>query len=357
MRHVPIVRPQHPTAVQLLPGLNDILNSGTVTNNGPYVQKFEAALTDLLGVPTIVFSSGMAALVAMLRATGVVGVDVICPSFTFPATPHAIVLAGGRPKFVDVDPINLCLDNDAISSVEAGAVLGVDPYGICWQPPPNLAIPVLIDAAPSFGSMVADDPPVQRGLAQVFSFHATKPFSTMEGGALCTDDAEFLEIARRIRNFGQDASGDCPDIGFNGKMLEICALIGLKQLEDWQHRSYRRTELAVVLGAEMRRFTGLRAPAAPAGQAPIWTYRPVFVEPEFGVSRDEVIKGLHDRGIGARAYYCACHKLSCYADGTSLPVTERLAASVIALPVYDDMTDRDIAAIVNAFKEIRDEHH
>lgn len=343
----------------MLPDLQRILNSGQVTNNGPFVQQFETALTKHLGIPTIVFSSGMAALIAMLRAVDVARGQVLCPSFTFAATPHAIVLAGGTPVFADVDPENLslCLDPQLFRNRYryVKAVLAVDPYGICWDPPDwPYTIPILIDSAPSFGSDVRDLPPVDRAAAQIFSFHATKPFSTMEGGALCSRDEDLIRRAKVIRNFGQEADGDCAVVGFNGKMLEVCAAVGLRQLEDWGFRSHSRSWSASRLREGLRGIEGLRVQETPPGQRPVWVYLPVFIEPEFGKSRDDVVAELAGRGIQARIYYRACHELSCYAgNNVRFPVTERLAAQVISLSVYDNMTGDEIGYIAQAFREIR----
>jgi dTDP-4-amino-4,6-dideoxy-D-glucose transaminase len=343
----------------MLPDLQQILNSGQVTNNGPFVQRFEAALTAHLGIPTIVFSSGMAALIAMLRAVDVAGGYVVCPSFTFAATPHAIVMAGGAPLFVDIDPQSLALSGDALWGLEGHpikAVLGVDPYGICWRPPENCFVytPVLIDAAPSFGSDIGELPPVHRGSAQIFSFHATKPFSTMEGGALCSADPDLLNRARAIRNFGQESNGDCAVVGFNGKMMEVCAAVGLRQLEDWGFRSHARSWSASRLREALRGIEGLRVQETPPGQRPVWTYLPVFIEPDFGRSRLAVMGALTALGVQPRAYYWPpCHKLTCYDRGESLPVTERLAEQVISLPVYDNMTGDEIDHIAEAFRKIR----
>jgi dTDP-4-amino-4,6-dideoxy-D-glucose transaminase len=344
--------------VQLLPQLNQILASGQVTNNGPFVQQFERELTARLGIPTIVFSSGMAALIAMLRAVDVADGYVICPSFTFPATPHAIVMAGATPLFADIDPITLTLQNDRVTALARPpvmAVLGVDPYGICWQPPAALEVPILIDAAPSFGSDIFNvyDLPTSRGAAQIFSFHATKPFSTMEGGALCSHDADLIARAKMIRNFGMDENGDCPVPGFNGKMTEICAAVGLRQLEGWHQRVAARMDNANRLREALTGIEGLGVQRPNWPHQPVWTYQPVFIEPEFGRSRLAVMAALLVRGIQTRAYYWPpCHKLTCYDRGESLPVTERLAEQVLALPVYDSMSPEEIDHIAKTFKEI-----
>lgn len=354
---LPIVRPFHPVLEEFDSYFSGCLKTGQVTNNGQYVREFEKELSKILGVPTLCFSSGMAALVAMLRAMDVDGQEVICPSFTFPATPNAIVLAGANPVFADINPQTLCLDVMDVeerATNKTAAVLGVDPYGICWEPPKwGDEVDILIDSAPSFGSTVHNKLGAKRGRAQIYSFHATKPFSTMEGGCLCSTDFEVMDRAERIRNFGQEQDGSVTEFGFNGKMMEICALIGLKQLEAWDYRVASRIDSAARLRRALDGIEGLRVQRAPLGQQPIWTYQPVFIEPEFGKLRDIVVLGLKAKGIGVRVYYPACHQMEIYNSTASLPVTERLSSQVISLPVYDEMTDREIEMIAKAFREIR----
>lgn len=370
---IPIVRPSHPRLAEFDTRFDAILKSGKLTNNGQYVQEFEAELTKILGVPTICFSSGMAALIAMLRAVDVEHGEVIVPSFTFPATPHAVVLAGAKPVFADILDDTLCLDPEDVErqiNHHTVAVLGVDPYGLMWEPPAHWGdqIDVLIDSAPSFGSTLNGSLGANRGRAQIYSFHATKVFSTMEGGCLCTSDHELMEKAKRIRNFGQDSDGAVTEFGFNGKMMEICALIGLKQLETFDIRLASRVARASALRQALDGIEGLRVQRAPAGQSPNWTYQPVFVEPEFGKDRDTVVAESHKRDIMVRVYYPACHELACYSPMNKhmmgfpragnnpiarLSVTRRLASQVISVPVFDDMTDQEIDIIAKAFREIR----
>lgn len=370
---IPIVRPFHPALSEFDTYFRDILKSGLVTNNGTYVRQFEEELSKILGVPTLAFSSGMAALIAMLRAVDVEGMEVICPSFTFPATPNAIVLAGAKPVFADINPDTLCLDAEDVErqiNHHTVAVLGVDVFGVLWEPPTHWGdeIDILIDAAPSFGSVLNGGLAANRGKAQIYSFHATKCLSTMEGGALCSNDPELLEKARRIRNFGQDYEGNVTEFGFNGKMMEVCALIGLKQLETFDFRIASRLSSATYLRASLDGIEGLRVYRAPVGQQPVWTYQPVFIEPEFGPSRDDVVEKLKAKGIGVRVYYPACHLLQAYSPMSKhmlgftragsnpiarLSVTRRLASQVISLPIFDEMLDSEIEQIKNAFVDIR----
>lgn len=362
---LPTVRPIFPDLTAIEVEFARCLDTGAVTNNGPYVQKFEEALTAYLGVPTIAFSSGQAALMAMLKAQDVEGMEVICPSFTFAGTPAAIRWAGGTPVFADIDPHTLCLDVDNVIPrlrANTGAILGVDPYGISCDRTALENEPgwerksVLIDSAPSFGSKI-DGKPNIGGTAQIFSFHATKPFSTMEGGCLCSHDPNFLERARRIRNFGQEENGNCFVDGFNGKMMEVCALIGLIQLERFGGipplRNTRAAQLRVALGE----VPGVRCIIAPKNQMPIWMMQPIMIDAEeFGMSRDDVVKALHRREIMVRKYYSPpCHLMEAYRTDLQLPVTERAAREVIALPIYNDMKQSEVQQIADAIAEIQKE--
>jgi dTDP-4-amino-4,6-dideoxyglucose len=367
---LPIVRPQHPRLFDIDSYFDKALETGNVTNNGDHVQAFEAKLTELLGVPTICLNSGMSALVAMLRAIDVVDMDVIVPSFTFAATPHAVILAGGRPVFADIDEQTLCLDPIAAERAITGrttAIMGVDAYGLCWQPPKGWSagghIDVLIDSAPAFGSEISGTNSYARAKAQVYSFHATKPFSTMEGGCLCSSDPTLIDRAKAIRNFGIGQDGKVEQIGINGKMIEVCAIIGLKQLETWPERRLARSVAEAALHDTLEEIRGIKLIKPPSNQMPIWTYMPILVTDNFGVPRDIVVKKLHEKGIMVRQYYEPCHLMPAYQYNPKYPsghvklaVTEHIAEQVIALPVYGDMKKKEINEISGALRSIQKEY-
>jgi dTDP-4-amino-4,6-dideoxygalactose transaminase len=366
--NIPIVRPHHPRFSEFETEFKVALKTGVVTNNGMYVQEFEKQLTKHLDVPAICFNNGMSALIAMLRAVDIQGMDVICPAFTFAATPHAIIMAGGRPIFCDINQDTLCLDHEDAERRITGrttAIMGVDPYGLCWEPPEfwkDGDIDILIDSAPSFGSDIVGKNPATRGKAQVYSFHATKPFSTMEGGCLCSEDEGLIARAKAIRNFGIGENGKVEQIGINGKMTEICAIIGLKQLESWPERILNRLDGAAVIHDALGDIKGLHRVLPPSNQMPIWTYYPVLIEQSFGVPRNIVVKKLHERGIMVRQYYEPCHKQPAYMLNPKFPsghvplkVTEHVAEQVIALPVFDEMEEAESNQIATAFKEIQKE--
>jgi len=292
-----IVRPRLPPLEAIADKFNRVLTSGQVTNNGPWVVEFERRLEDYLGVPTLVFSSGQAALLAMLYAAEVRRGEVIVPAFTFAATPHAAVWSGADPVFADIkDDMSFGLDPEDVArriTERTVAILAVDPYGIACDYAGLMAIAkrrnlkLLLDSAPAFGTQVAGHPIGGFGHAQIFSFHASKAFNTMEGGCLCTKDAVVLERARAIRNFGQANGGDCPVVGFNGKMTEICALIGLEQLKTFDVAAETRQRSAERISAGLEQIAGLTPARTPVGQLPIWLYLPVIVDPAgFGGDRE-----------------------------------------------------------------------
>lgn len=360
-----IVRPTFPPVDSFLQNFTRSLAAGQVTNNGPHVQEFEKRLSDYMGAPSIVFSSGQAALLTMVRAAGVEGGEVIVPSFTFSATPHAAVWGGGKPVFADIrDDLSFTIDPADVErriTKNTVAILSVDPYGIACDYAALADIgrrhklKVLIDSAPSFGAKVGGKLVGGFCDAQIFSFHATKAFNTMEGGCLTSNDAALIERAKSIRNFGLNAQGDCPSAGFNGKMMEICALIGLEQLKTFDAASATRRASADRISAGLEGIKGLRVARAPAGQDPIWLYLPVVIDAaDFGVDREVVADRLARENLHVRKYYSpACHEMSVYASKCaplSLPVSERMARDVLALPIYNDMTAAECDGIVEAFR-------
>lgn len=360
-----IVRPVFPPLTAFSGDFQAALNTGQVTNNGPFVRKLEEALTRYHDAPTIVFSSGQAALMTMMAAADVAGGEVIVPSYTFAATPHAVVWAGAKPVFADIDPVSMTLDPADVEkkiTKHTKAIMGMCTYGIACDYDALEAlgakhgIKVLFDSAPAFGTRVNGRPVGDRGDGQIFSFHATKAFTTMEGGSLTSRNAALIEKAKIIRNFGQNNGANCTEVGMNGKMMELPAMIGLLQLDAFDALHKRRMQVAEAYRAGLSDLPGVRLATPPAGQEPVWLYYPVvFDEAEFGLSREHVWRGLGAENINVRKYFeLPCHHMSCYAEhnGVSLPVTEAIAYNVIGLPVYGDQTDDEIAAVVESIRAL-----
>jgi dTDP-4-amino-4,6-dideoxygalactose transaminase len=362
---LPIVRPTFPALTSFADDLQSALATGQVTNNGPHVRAFEAELSAHVGTPTLAFSSGQAALMTMLAAVGVCGREVIVPSFTFCATPHAVAWAGGTPVFADVDPVTLTLDLAEVERLvgpNSVAILGVCVYGIACDYDGLAALgrryglKVLYDSAPAFGTRVEGRPIGGFGDAQIFSFHATKAFATMEGGALSTHDPDLLARAEALRNFGQHQGQSRGAPGLNGKMPEVAAMIGRRQLVDFETARQRRLQVAAHYREALGRLPGLAFATPPADQEPIWLYFPVRIDPAaFGLDRDEVAAALAADTLLCRKYFDQpCHLMPAYRTDASrnLPVTESWTANVLALPVYNDQTDEEIAFVVDRLEAI-----
>jgi dTDP-4-amino-4,6-dideoxyglucose len=333
--------------------LDRVLKEGVVTNNGPYVQDFEAVLTKYLRVPTICFSSGQAALTALLMAHDVGGKQVIYPAFTFPATPNAIMAAGGKSVACDIDPDTFCIDpKDAARKItkSTAAILAVDVYGMSSVSPALLDvsckwdIPLLVDAAPSFGTHVMTKP--NAFLApSIYSFHATKQMAVGEGGCLSSINTDLIKRCKRIRNFGLE-DGIWVEPGINGKMTEISALIGLGNMKTFRERLMKRRIVKDKLDDALSQVDSVRIIPEPKGQMVSWLYCPVLIEDGAKASRDDVVKHLAEWNIQTRTYYQSTQ------PSLDRPVSLNISNRVIALPCHEYLTDDDIYNITRAFVDV-----
>jgi dTDP-4-amino-4,6-dideoxygalactose transaminase len=361
-----IVRPTFPALETFIEPFRAALQSGQVTNGGPWVGEFEHQLSEYLGVPTLAFSSGQAALMTMLRAAGIEGGEVIVPSFTFAATPHAVRWCGAKPVFADISPATMSMDPEDVEAKltpDTTAILAVDAYGVPCEYEALTAIArragikILFDSAAAFGSRLNGQLVGGFGDAQIFSFHATKAMSTMEGGCLCSNDPALIERAKVIRNFGQVAGGDCSEPGLNGKLAEIGALIGIEQLKVFDAHAENRRRCASRMQAGLAEIEGIEVLPAPAGYEPIWLYLPVVVDADrFGLDRDQTALALEPHNLMVRKYYSPpCHMMSAYKSARqgSLPHSERISANVLALPVFNDMTEEECDGVIAAFRAVR----
>jgi dTDP-4-amino-4,6-dideoxyglucose len=367
-RPLQIVRPIFPDVSSFIAPFRAALAAGQVTNGGYWTVEFERQLSEYLGVRTLVFCNGQTALMTMLRAAGIQDGEVIVPSFTFSATPHAVRWCGAEPVFADIEANGtMCIDPDEVEtriSPRTVAILGVDAYGIACdyarlsEIGRRNGLKVLFDSAPSFGTRVDGKPVGGFGDAQIFSFHATKAFTTMEGGCLCTRDDGIYERAKAIRNFGQLAGGDCDEPGLNGKLSEVCALIGIEQLKTFEQAAETRRRAVARIREGLSSLPGLNVATASHNQDPIWLYLPVVVdEHHFGLDRDTLAAALEKENLYVRKYYSPpCHQMSAYRNdhNLSLPRTEACAYAVLALPVYNDMTESECDGIVRAFLKVHD---
>jgi len=354
-------RPNIGSKERLFSYLAQILERRWLTNHGALVQEFERRLVQYLGVKhAIPICNGTVALELAIRALGLSG-EVIVPSFTFVATAHALQWQGIRPVFVDVDPKTHNLDPAAVEAAitpRTTGILGVHLWGRACDTEALGAIArrhrlrLLFDAAHAFGCSHDGAMIGGFGDCEVFSFHATKFFNTSEGGAICTNDDTLAAKLRLMKNFGFEGYDNVVYLGTNGKMPEVCAAMGLTNLEEIEdfiainrrnHRAY-----AECLG----QIEGLHLVRPPSEARSNHQYVVVEVDAaRFGLPRDLVYRILHAEKVIARRYfYPGCHRMEPYRSidpeaGRHLPQTEALAARVLCLPTGSQTSPEQIAHI------------
>jgi dTDP-4-amino-4,6-dideoxygalactose transaminase len=350
----------------LLARLNAALDRRWLTNNGPYVQEFEAHVAEYLGVAhCVAVSNATIGLQIAIRALGLRG-EVVVPAFTFPATVHALAWEGIRPVFCDIDPATHNLDPSQIERLigpNTTGILGVHLWGNPCAVEELEAIAELhglqlfYDAAHAFGCSHQNRMMGNFGRAEVFSFHATKFLGCGEGGAITTNDDELATRFRQLRNFGIEDE-QVIDIGINGKMSEFAAAMGLTSLEscdEFISRNRRNFQAYIDAFASV---PGLSLFDTPSIERRNYQYVVVDVERrEAGKSRDQLLAALHNENVLAKRYFFpGCHRLEPYRSlaprPIELPQTDRLCDRLIQLPTGTAVSDSDIARIGDLLRSL-----
>lgn len=348
---------------------NDLLDRRWLTNNGPLVQELERRLADYLGVRHVIaMCNGTVALEIAIRALGLKG-EVILPSYTFVATAQALLWQEITPVFADIDPLTHNLDPAAVERMitpRTTGIIGVHLWGRA-APVDELAeiarrrqLALMFDSAHAFGASYRGRRVGAFGRAEVFSFHATKFFNTFEGGAITTNEDELATTMRYMRNFGFETYDKAVHVGTNGKMPEICAAMGLVNLDalDAVVAANRRSHEAY--GKALNGIPGLRVlPYDPREQSN-FQYVVVELAPEFAVPRDRVIEALHAENILARKYFWpGCHNMKPFKElfphaGMMLPNTATVAERVIVLPTGTALPSDAVATIADIVRVLVD---
>jgi dTDP-4-amino-4,6-dideoxygalactose transaminase len=353
-------RPNLGDRTRLLSRFEDLLNRRWLTNDGPYVRAFEQAITEYLNVShCIVVCNATIGLQLAIRALDLKG-EAIVPSFTFPATVHALALEGVTPVFCDIDPETHNLDPyeaERLITSRTTAILGVhlwgnpcavDSLGDLTQ---QRGLRLLYDAAHAFGCSHHEQMIGNFGDAEVFSFHATKFLNSGEGGAIVTNDDALAERLRRLRNFGlQD--GEVTEVGANAKMTEFCAAMGLTSLESRDEFIERNRQNHAAYRAALSATPGIRLLFAETAEQHNWQYVVAEVDRHVaGVTREEAIAALHSQNVLAKRYFSpGCHRMPPYvathdATRSPLPHTERLCDRLLQLPTGSAVSQLDIVRI------------
>ncbi len=374
-KQITVTSPLLPPLEEFIPYLEKIWEAKWITNNGQFHQQLEAALADYLGVEHIsVFTNGTLPLITALQALRITG-EVITTPYSFVATAHAIWWNGLTPVFVDVDPLTGNLDPTKIEAAITPRTSAIMPVHVYGQPcdteriqaiADKYNLKVIYDAAHAFGVTKNGASILNAGDISTLSFHATKAYNTVEGGALICHSAEMKEKIDQLKNFGFTGETSVVAPGINSKMDEIRAAYGLVNLRHVDAAIAHRKEVVRQYVQALQHVAGLTI--LPLIQESIeceetfstrlnYSYFPVFIdESQFGMSRDALYEKLKAQNIlGRRYFYPLITDFSPYksypsAAPENLPIANRLAQQVICLPIHDSLTMEDVNRIIDIIK-------
>jgi perosamine synthetase len=337
-----------------------VMRGGPLTNAlgaGPMVTEFEKKFAAFAGVKhAVAVNTGTAALHSAVVAAGVKqGDEVILPSFTFVATAEAVVMAGGKPVFTDIDPETYNLSPGEIErnlTEKTRAILPVDLYGFSVDIKPireiaaEHGLAIVEDAAQAHGATYEGKPAGVFADAACWSLYASKNMTTGEGGVVTTDSDEMVETLRLIRTHGEKAKYASLMLGYNYRMSEIQAAIGLVQLEKLSSFVAKRRENAQRLTRLLAESDKLKLPQESEGRRHSWYLYTVRLRNATGNQRDAIVEELQKKGIGAVAYYVnPVHLMPYYRETFGecrLSETEKAAGQVLSLPIHPGVTETQI---------------
>lgn len=361
---ITVTSPLLPPLEEFEPLLKDIWQKKWITNNGRYHRELERALCDYLGVEYLsLFTNGTLPLLAALRVLGIRGGEVITTPYSFVATTHALCWNGVRPVFVDVDPTTGNLDPDRIEAAitpQTVAIMPVHVYGTPCDTGRIQAIAdrhglkVIYDAAHAFGVRVGGSSLLLDGDISTLSFHATKTYNTVEGGALICHSAEMKRRVDSLRNFGFVSETEVEEPGINSKMDELRSAYGLLTLRHVDEAIAARRRVAEHYRAALSGVPGITLLPELPGVQSNYSYFPIFVEEDaYGMSRDALYQKLREHQIlGRRYFYPLISSFSLYKDLPSaapenLPVATRLSSQVLCLPLHHELGEADVERILS----------
>lgn len=354
-----VTRSSMPSMEEYIEEIRSIWDSHWLTNMGEKHKALQAELQKYMGVPEVeLLTNGHMALELSLQAMNLQG-EVITTPFTFASTTHAIVRNGLEPVFCDIDPETYTMDVTQIERLitdRTCAILPVHVYGnICnieeiERIAHKYGLKVLYDAAHTFGETYKGQGIGNFGDASCFSFHATKVFNTIEGGAVCYRDPDMGRRLYELKNFGIHGPEEVDAVGANAKMNEFCAAMGLCNLRHVDEEIAKRRAVVERYREHLEGVDGLRLNVQQPEVRSNYAYFPVvFDENLFGASRNEVMDALAQNGIGARKYfYPLTNTFECFHgkyDVDATPVALHVAKRVLTLPLYADLSMEDVDRI------------
>lgn len=360
-----VTRPELPSLADFVPYLQEIWDSKILTNGGPFHQKFEQKLCEYLGVKHIaLFANATIGLVTALQALRITG-EVITTPYSFVATAHSLLWNGIKPVFVDIDPVSLNLDPKQIEAAITPQTTAIMPVH-CYGHPCDVdairtiadtyGLKVIYDAAHAFGVRCHCGSVLNHGDLSVLSFHATKVFTTFEGGAIVCPDEKIKQRINYLKNFGFADEVTVVAPGINGKMSEFGAALGLLQLEGVDRAFAKRRAIDERYRTALADVPGIACLPHAGEVLGNYAYFPVLVQPEYPLTRDALYQKFRDHEIFVRRYfYPLISDFPMYrgmpsAAHGNLPVARRMAQQVLCLPIYPDLPHGEVDRIVDLMR-------
>lgn len=363
---ISVTSPLLPSLEEFTLYLQDIWDRKWLTNAGHYHKELEQAICDYLKVPYVcLYTNGTLPLMAALQALRITG-EVITTPYSFVATTHSLWWNGIKPVFVDIDPLTCNIDPEKIEAAitqKTTAIMPVHVYGTpcdtqkIQEIADKYGLKVIYDAAHAFGVEVDGKSILRGGDMSTLSFHATKVYNTVEGGALVCHDEKMKQRIDYLKNFGFANETTVVAPGINGKMDEVRAAYGLLNLRQVDSAINARGRVAKRYREALRDVSGITMLQDFENIKNNYSYFPIFVNTEeYGSTRDELYFRMKDSNIfGRRYFYPLISEFSTYrgldsARPENLPVAHRIADSVICLPMHHSLNEDDIDRIVEIIK-------
>lgn len=373
--NITVTSPLLPPLEEFIPYLQEIWDSKWITNNGQFHQQLEQALAEYLGVEYIsVFTNGTLPLITALQALGLTKGEVITTPYSFVATTHAIWWNKLTPVFVDIDPTTGCIDPDKIEAAITDKTVAIMPVHVYGTPCDTERIEaiahkhnlkVIYDAAHAFGVTYKGKSVLEWGDISTLSFHATKTYNTVEGGALICHSSEMKQQIDYLKNFGFEDETIVVGPGINSKMDEIRAAYGLLNLKHVDAAIAARKEVAKKYVEALKDVKGislylpiLDSLIASSPCSLNYSYFPIFINAaEYGMTRDELYEKMKAEGIlGRRYFYPLISTFSPYntypsASADNLPVATQWADTVICLPMHHALSQEDVERVIDCIRK------
>jgi len=362
-----VTQPFLPSLEEYMPYLEQIWDSKWLTNGGPFHQELEKKLSNHLGVDHLaLFANGTLALVTALQALRITG-EVITTPFSFVATAHSLLWNGIKPVFVDIHPETFNLDPEKIEAAITPQTTAIMPVHVYGKPchvekiqkiADIYGLKVIYDAAHAFGVSYKGESLLKHGDLSTMSFHATKVFTTFEGGAIVCPDAKTKRRIDDLKNFGYNGEVTVVAPGINAKMNELQAAFGLLQLKHIDQMIQRRKSIDAQYRTMLSNVRGIFCPPVSGDTIYNYAYFPILVNPDYHLSRDELNDKLRLNGIFPRRYfYPLISEFPMYrglpsAALSNLPIAKTAADRILCLPIYPALENESVMRITSLIAEL-----